>query len=71
VQSTCDQLLASAGFAVDQNRHIGLGCQLQQGEDPAHGDALGDQIAEAPRLTGFEVELLRDRANLQTGVADR
>ena len=61
------QLLAGAGLALKQHGHVGLAGQLEDRENFAHAQALGHQLAEAPRLAGLDLE--RHGDGLDTHVA--
>src|SRR5581483_6198547 len=73
LDSARDQLLADAGFAFDENRDLRGGGALAEADDPLHGSAFGDDVAEGERTARHPLhpgELALQRPELER-VLDR
>ena len=64
------ELLAGAGLALEQDGDVGGGGELEHGEDLAHDQAGADQLAEAVRAAGVDLQLVRLGLDPQGGAAD-
>ena len=58
VQRSSGELLAGARLPLEQHGHVGAGGQLEHRERLPQGEALADQLAEATRAAGGQLQRL-------------